>query len=48
VALAAGFGLDLERCDPWVVEALVERLEEQERKRRRDEMAADLKARMGG
>jgi hypothetical protein len=47
VALGAGFGLDFERCDPWVFEAVVERLEEAERKRKGDELAAALKARMG-
>jgi hypothetical protein len=47
VALGAGFGLDFERCDPWVFEAVSERLEEAAQKRRSDELAAELKARMG-
>jgi hypothetical protein len=47
VALGAGFGLDFERCDPWVFEAVADLLEEAERKRRGDELAADLKERMG-
>jgi hypothetical protein len=47
VALAAGFGLDLERCDPYVFEAVVDRLEEQENQRRGDDLAAKLKTRMG-
>jgi hypothetical protein len=34
VALAAGFGLDLERCDPAVFAALVEELEARAREER--------------
>jgi len=36
VALAAGFGLDLERCDPDVFAALVDELEEQARRERHE------------
>jgi len=47
VALGAGFGLDFERCDPWVFEAVRERLEERVHQARQEELAAKLKAMTG-
>jgi hypothetical protein len=47
VALAAGFGLDLERCDPEVFDALYELLEEQGREQQRAKLEQDLRAKMG-
>jgi hypothetical protein len=40
VALACGFGLDLERCDAEVLAALVVRLEQREKEERRQALAA--------
>jgi len=48
VALAAGFGLDLERCNPEVFEALVVRLGEREKQRKVEEAKAELEARVRG
>jgi len=42
VALAAGFGLDLEHCDPEVFAALVDELEARARESERDERLARL------
>ena len=47
VALAAGFGLDLERCDPEVFEALLEALEERWREEKRQDMRARLERMQG-
>jgi hypothetical protein len=47
VALAAGFGLDFEHCDPEVFEAVEERLIQAERERKASALMADLRARMG-
>ena len=48
MALAAGFGLDLESCNPEVFEALVVRIAEREKQRKVEEAKAELEARMRG
>jgi hypothetical protein len=48
VALGAGFGLDLERCDPEVFEALHEILTDRAREKRQDDLMAELRQRTGG
>ena len=48
VALAAGFGLDLESCNPEIFEALIVRIAEREKQRKVEEAKAELEARVRG
>jgi hypothetical protein len=47
VALAAGFGLNLETCDPEIFDELVDLLEERGKEMKRNQMEQELKAKMG-
>jgi hypothetical protein len=47
VALAAGFGLDLERCDPLVFEELEDILVDRQKEAERERMANELRQKMG-
>ena len=45
-ALEAGFGLDLERCDGMIFEALVELLDKRQREREREALRQELRDRL--
>jgi hypothetical protein len=47
VALAAGFGLNFETCDPEVFDAVLDLLNEQAREQERERLAQELKKRTG-